>query len=49
LSVLHKDANGDIVKLLLEHQAKLDILDKSGGTPLHTAVASGKKDVVKAF
>lgn len=39
--------NGDVAKLLIERQAKIDVADSSGYTPLHLAAAYGRHKVVQ--
>ncbi|XP_073248939.1 uncharacterized protein [Porites lutea] len=39
--------NADIVKLLCEHEAKVNVTNKAGVTPLHDAVTRGDLDIAK--
>lgn len=39
--------NADIVKLLCEHQANVNVVNKAGVTPLHDAVTRGDLDVAR--
>mmetsp|Transcript_39722 Transcript_39722/g.100076 ORF Transcript_39722/g.100076 Transcript_39722/m.100076 type:complete len:168 (+) Transcript_39722:88-591(+) len=50
VAAIHEAAkwgNKDVVSLLLEHNAKVDIASASGRTALHFAAENGKDDVVE--
>ncbi|KAA0202889.1 hypothetical protein HAZT_HAZT002366 [Hyalella azteca] len=52
LTALHNcciDGNIEMVKLLLDHGAKVNVSDKDGWTPLHAAATCGFTDIVKAL
>ena len=41
---LHRAADGNMVRLLLRHHAKVDVTDSAGMTPLHRVAGAGDED-----
>ena len=39
----------DIVRLLLEHEASVNIVDSKGSSPLHLAAWSGNADIARSL